>query len=85
VPYCFSHRLKTVFRFCFLVRTLYFNIFRPYIIQDRGEIFTCGDNRYGKLGLSQKTFNSIQFTPTSVQKYQEIKVDNVMLLLKIKI
>ena len=46
-------------------------------ILDRGEIFTCGDNRYGKLGLNQKTYNSIQFTPTSVQKYQEIKVENV--------
>ena len=52
--------------------------FKLYIYNiDTGEIFSCGDNRYGKLGLNQKTFNSIQFSPLSVQKYQEIKVENV--------
>ena len=40
-------------------------------------MYACGDNRYGKLGLNQKTFNSIQFTPILVDKYKSLKVENV--------
>jgi hypothetical protein len=73
------HRVSYRFNFYYLFGQR--KIIRPLVIiqiLDRGEIFTCGDNRYGKLGLNQKTYNSIQFTPTLVQKYQEIKVENVI-------
>ena len=40
-------------------------------------MFTCGDNRYGKLGLSQKMFNSIQCDPVLVEKYQQLNVKNI--------
>ncbi len=46
-------------------------------ISDNGKLFTCGDNRYGKLGLNQKTFNSIQFTPTVVEKYAQLNVEMI--------
>ena len=73
------HRISYRFNFNYLIG-LRNKIGPPVMIYilDRGEIFTCGDNRYGKLGLNQKTYNSIQFTPTLVQKYQEIKVENVI-------
>jgi hypothetical protein len=47
-------------------------------IKDNGELFTCGDNRYGKLGLNQKTYNSIQFTPVLVQKFRQLTIDAVI-------
>lgn len=43
-------------------------------ITNKGQLLTCGDNRYGKLGHSQKTFNSIQYDPIIVDKYQELNV-----------
>ena len=46
-------------------------------LTDTHEIFTCGDNRHGKLGLDQKKFNSIQFYPHLVEKYRQLKVINV--------
>ena len=46
-------------------------------LTDKGDLFTCGDNRYGKLGLNQKTYNSIQFDAVQVQKFKELKVDSV--------
>ena len=42
-----------------------------------GRFYTCGDNRYGKLGLNQKKYTSIQFTPKLVRKYRALKVMNV--------
>ena len=48
-----------------------------FVVEDKQEIFTCGDNRHGKLGLDQKKFNSIQFYPHLVEKYRLLKVVNV--------
>ena len=47
---------------------------------EKGEIYACGDNRYGKLGLNQKTYNSIQFTPVIVEKYKPLKIEKVVIL-----
>ena len=59
----------------FYLNFLFFFLFLFYfLILDKGEILTCGDNRYGKLGLSQKLFNSIQFQPILVEKYQDLDV-----------
>lgn len=46
-------------------------------VTDKREIFTCGDNRYGKLGLDQNKFNSVQFYPHLVDKYRQLNVMNV--------
>ncbi|CAF0890695.1 unnamed protein product [Brachionus calyciflorus] len=46
-------------------------------VTENGELYGCGDNRYGKLGLSQKTYNSIQFDPTFVEKFKQLSVENV--------
>lgn len=50
---------------------------RRFSIIDKNELFSCGDNRHGKLGLDQKKFNSIQFYPHLVDKFKQLKVTNV--------
>lgn len=40
-------------------------------------MYASGDNKYGKLGLSQKIFNSIQFNPVLVDKYKSLTIENV--------
>jgi hypothetical protein len=46
-------------------------------VTNDGLLYACGDNRYGKLGLNQKQFTSIQFTPVCVDKYESLKVENI--------
>lgn len=67
MPFCLCNRLilNKIYK--------YFKLFRIFVT-DKGEILTTGDNRYGKLGLNQKLFSSIQFLPILVEKYQNLDV-----------
>lgn len=41
-------------------------------------MYASGDNKYGKLGLSQRIFNSNQFNPVLVDKYKPLIIENVI-------
>ena len=44
-------------------------------ISNKGQLLTCGDGRYGKLGHTQK--DSIHYSPLIVDKYKDIDVKNM--------
>ncbi len=46
-------------------------------LTDRGQLFVSGDNRHGKMGLSQRAYNSISFSPVLVEKFKRLRVENV--------
>jgi X-linked retinitis pigmentosa GTPase regulator len=47
-------------------------------ITDKGALYACGDNRYGKLGLNQRIYNSIVFHPLLVEKFKRLRTENVI-------
>lgn len=49
-------------------------------VTEEGDLYACGDNRYGKLGLSQKIFNTSQFSPVLVDKFKQLTVENVLFI-----
>jgi len=52
------------------------------VITESGKLFTCGDGRYGKLGLEENENNVHEVTFAA--KYQELFVPNVTLFLLFK-
>lgn len=46
-------------------------------LSNKGQLLTCGDGRYGKLGLTQKESASILYSPLLVDKYKDIDVKNI--------
>jgi X-linked retinitis pigmentosa GTPase regulator len=46
-------------------------------VNDKGALFACGDNRYGKLGLNQRIYNSIVFHPLLIEKFKRLRTENV--------
>ena len=54
------------------------------IISDKGQLYTFGDGRHGKLGLGQESFSN-QFTPQRVKRFSKFNVEKVGVFVKILI
>ena len=64
--------------FFFVKKIVAFPKSHTAFVIESGKIYSCGDNRYGKLGLNQKKYNSIQFIPKPIKKYRGLNVLNVI-------
>ena len=51
------------------------------IISDKGQLFTFGDGRHGKLGLGEENFAN-QFKPSQVSRFTHFWVEEVNIRLK---
>ena len=58
------HQLN--FDFCYFV----------YIVSEKGQMYTFGDGRHGKLALGQDSFSNV-FIPKKVERFQKFCVEKV--------
>ena len=52
------------------------------MISEKGQQYTFGDGRHGKLGLGQESFSN-QFVPQRVKRFSKFSVEKVLYLPKI--